>query len=57
MLRFLFLILLLFATSAQAATYHIDPTVGTSGTGTAASPFKHWSDVMSMSAGDDVYVK
>ena len=54
---FLILILLLFAPIAQAAVYHIDPTVGTSGTGTAASPFKAWTDLPSMSTSDDVYFK
>lgn len=39
---FLILILLLFAPIVHAAVYYIDPTVSTSGTGTAASPFKSW---------------
>ena len=54
---FLILILLLFAPIVHAAVYHIDPTVSTSGTGTAASPFKSWSNLPSMSTGDDVYFK
>lgn len=54
---FLILILLLFAPIAQAAVYHIDPTVGTSGTGTAPSPFKAWTNLPSMSTSDDVYIK
>ena len=41
----------------EAATYHIDPSAGASGDGSASSPFKAWTDLPSMQTGDDVYFK
>jgi len=51
------LLFLLIAATSQAAVYHIDPTAGSGGDGSAASPFDSWSDLPSMSTGDDVYFK
>lgn len=45
------------ATAPTSTKYHIDPTVGTSGDGSASSPFKSWTNLPTMSTGDDVYFK
>lgn len=57
MKRLLILVLLLFTTHSYAAVYHIDPTVGSSGDGSAASPLKAWTNLPTMATGDDVYFK
>ena len=49
--------LLLLPVAGFAAVYHIDPTAGSGGDGSAADPFDSWSDLPSMSASYDVYIK
>jgi hypothetical protein len=51
------ILILLIASTAFGATYHIDPTVGNGGDGSHSSPYNEWADLPSMSTGDDVYFK
>lgn len=57
MIRILIFLFLFTISSAQAAVYHIDPSAASSGTGTAASPFKAWTNLPTMNTSDDVYIK
>lgn len=57
MIRILIFLLVFAASSANAATYHIDPSAASSGTGSAASPFKSWANLPTMATSDDVYFK
>jgi parallel beta-helix repeat protein len=54
---FLIIGLSILASPVYPAAYHIDPSTITKGEGTAHSPFRHWSDLPKMKAGDDVYFR
>lgn len=57
--RFVFfaVIFLLFCPDCFSATYHIDPSAGDGGSGSATSPYNSWADLPSMATGDDVFFK
>ena len=57
MIRILIFLLLFAVSGAQAAVYYIDPSAASSGTGSAASPFKAWTNLPTMNTSDDVYIK
>jgi hypothetical protein len=51
------IVFVLIASTCFAATYHIDPDAANGGDGSHTSPYNEWSDLPSMSTGDDVYFK